>query len=156
MRKLMTSILSVKCRKVAGIGLRPASKYRARSNVRTVTQLRDQTAQADVALNHNQVYLGCIAPGGGRRRYGASYFKLSHFSLNQFTMSNFAPRVAPNRDVLGIDIKNGSRQKSRGDHRRYVNVLSSFSLLCTLKHHIVRHKKHSFSNCGETVFVTKC
>lgn len=51
--------------KTARSGLWSASKYPARSNVRTVTQLQDQIGQAAVALNHNQVYRSCIAPGGG-------------------------------------------------------------------------------------------
>ncbi|EGI59421.1 hypothetical protein G5I_12408 [Acromyrmex echinatior] len=61
----MTSILSVECRNTARSRLWSASKYPARSNVRTVTQLQDQTRKAAVALNHNQVYRSCIAPGGG-------------------------------------------------------------------------------------------
>ncbi|XP_018055539.1 PREDICTED: uncharacterized protein LOC108691986 [Atta colombica] len=60
----MTSILSVECRNTARSRLWSASKYPARSNVRTVTQLQDQTGKAAVALNHNQVYRSCIAPDG--------------------------------------------------------------------------------------------
>lgn len=61
----MTSILSVKYRKTARSELWSASKYPARSNVRTITQLQDQTGQAAVALNHNQDYRSCTVPGGG-------------------------------------------------------------------------------------------
>lgn len=111
MRKIMTSILSVKCQDIARSELWPASKYHVRSNVRTVTQLLDQSRRRSKSQSSlSQLY----SARRRKRRYGAGYFKLSHFSLNQFTVSNFAPRVAPNRDVLGIDIENGSRQKLRG------------------------------------------
>lgn len=78
--------------------------------MRTVTQLRDQTARADVALNHNHSSIAVVqwprcgeTARGGREqegRYRARLLQeLSHFSLNQFTVSNFTPGVAPNRDV---------------------------------------------------------
>lgn len=76
-QKIMTSILSVKCRDIARSELRPASKYRARSNVRTVTQLPDQSRRR--SKSQSGLSYSCIAPGGERRRYGARLLQVKPF-----------------------------------------------------------------------------